>query len=172
MFGQISFNRGTFNRSSESSSSSWIGNVQAVAEAEATLRLTKYMSGEGDAVSEAIANAGNIHNSTGSAEAVATATSGIIRARGFDGHADAVSTASAIGVYQMGADYLSFAVNLNAGDSLVIDTERMTILRNNQNFIYALEDSSTFFDIAKGDYITVAGDGTATVTLLWKDRWL
>lgn len=172
MFGQISFNRGTFNRSSESSSSSWIGNAQAVAEAEATLRLTKYMSGEGDAVATATATASNIHYQIGTADAVATAVSDWIRVRGFDGNADAIATGSAVGVYQMGADYLAFDINLNAGDDLIIDTERMTILRNNQNFIYALEDSSTFFDIAKGDYITVTGDGTATVTLLWKDRWL
>lgn len=172
MFGQISFNRGAFNRAAESTTTSWMGSAQAVAEAEAGLRLTKRMSGEGNAVATATATASNIHYQIGTADAVATAISEWIRRRGLDGHADAIATGSAVGVYQMGADYLAFDISLNAGDDLIIDTERMTILRNNQNFIYALDDYSTFFDLAKGDYITIAGDGTATVTLLWKDRWL
>ena len=172
MFGHISFNRGTFNRAAESSATSWMGNAQAVAEATGELRLTKRMSGVADAVAEAIATASNIHYQDGTADAIAEAVSDWIRLRGFDGSADAIATGSAVGVYQMGADYLAFDISLNAGDDLIIDTERMTILRNNQNFIYALDDYSTFFNLEKGDYITVAGDGTATVTLLWKDRWL
>ena len=172
MFGQISFNRGAFNRTSEGAAFSWTGNAQAVAEAEADLRLTKRMSGAADAVATAMATASNIHYMSGVADALATALSDWIRKVYLGGQADAVATGSAVGVYQMGADYLAFTVNLTAGDDLIIDTERMTILRNNQNFIYALDDNSTFFDLAKGDYITVTGDGTATVTLLWKDRWL
>lgn len=172
MFGHISFNRGAFNRAAENSAAGWVGSAQAVAEATGELRLTKRMSGVADAVAEAIATASNILYQEGTADAIAEAVSDWIRLRGFGGHADAIATGSAVGVYQMGADYLAFDISLNAGDDLIIDTERMTILRNNQNFIYALDDYSTFFNLGKGDYITVAGDGTATVTLLWKDRWL
>lgn len=172
MFGHISFNRGAFNRTTEGSGTSWKGQTEAISTAEGELRLTKMMAGAADAVSSAAATASNLHYVEGIGDAVAEGVADWIRVRYFSGQADAVSTASAVGVYQMGADYLAFAINLNAGDDLIIDTERMTVLRNNQNFIYALDDNSTFFDLAKGDYITVTGDGTATVTLLWKDRWL
>lgn len=172
MFGHISFNRGAFNRAAESSATSWAGSARATAEAAGELRLTKRMSGDAEALAAAIATASNIHYQEGVADAIAEAESDWIRLRGLEGYADAIATGSAVGVYQMGADYLAFEISLNAGDDLIIDTERMTILRNNQNFIYALDDYSTFFNLEKGDYITVAGDGTATVTLLWKDRWL
>lgn len=172
MFGHISFNRGAFNRTTEGSGASWKGQTEAISTAEGELRLTKMMAGAADAVSSAAATASNLHYVDGVGDAVAESISDWIRVRYFSGQADAISEASAVGVYQMGADYLAFTVNLKAGDDLIIDTERMTILRNNQNFIYALDDNSTFFDLAKGDYITVTGNGTATVTLLWKDRWL
>ena len=172
MFGHIPFNRGAFNRTLESSGSSWVGNAEAVSSATGELRLTKKMSGEASAVSTAAATASNVHYMAGVGNAIATGLSDWIRKVYLSGQGDAVSSASAVGVYQMGADYLAIGVNLSAGDDLIIDTERMTVLRNNQNFIYALDDNSTFFDLAKGDYITVTGSGTATVTLLWKDRWL
>lgn len=172
MFGHIPYNREAFNRTSESESIAWKGSAQAVATAEGELRLTKYMDGEAAAVAAATATASNVHYVEGVADAVAGVRADWIRLRYFSGEADAESSASAVGLYQMGADYLGFAVDLNAGDDLVIDTERMTVLRNSQNFIYALDDTSTFFDIGKGDIITVSGSGTATVSVLWKDRWL
>ena len=172
MFGHIPYNREAFNRTSESESIAWKGAAEAVAIAEGELRLTKRMDGEAAAVAAATATASNVHYVEGAADAKATASSDWIRKVYMGGHAEAVSSASAVGLYQMGADYLGFAVDLNAGDDLVIDTERMTVLRNSQNFIYALDDTSTFFDIGKGDIITVSGSGTATVSVLWKDRWL
>ena len=172
MFGHVSFNRGAFNRTTDSENTSWIGSAEAVSSATGELRLKKNMSGAAEAVSAASANASSKHYMSGVGNAVSTGVSDWIRKIYLSGQADAVATASAVGLYQMGADYLAFDVQLKAGDDLIIDTERMTILRNNQNFIYALDDNSTFFNLAKTDYITVTGNGTASVTLLWKDRWL
>lgn len=63
-------------------------------------------------------------------------------------------------------------ISLNAGDEIIIDTERMTITVNSVNNVYQLSNVSEFFDIKLGDMITVGDTGSARVTLLWKDRWL
>lgn len=171
MFGHIYFNQGAFNREA-SSISGWTGNAQAIATAEANLRLTKYMSGAANAVANAVAEAGTIHYMTASANAEATGTATPIRKRYMTGTADAVATGVAVSLYGIGTDYLALELNVHAGDDIIIDTERMTLMVNSQNAIYMLSDDSTFFDLEKDDYITVSGNGTATVTLLWKDRWL
>lgn len=171
MFGHIYFNQGAFNREA-SSISGWTGNAQAIATAEANLRLIKYMSGAANAVANAVAEAGTIHYMTASANAEATGTATPIRKRYMTGTADAVATGVAVSLYGIGTDYLALELNVHAGDDIIIDTERMTLMVNSQNAIYMLSDDSTFFDLEKDDYITVSGNGTATVTLLWKDRWL
>ncbi len=172
MYGHLSFNRSAFNRQLDSAGFTWTGIADAVATGEAELRLTKYMSAKADAVATGIAEASNVHYMAATGDAVASTQADWIRKRGFIGHADAVSSGIAGSVYAVGTDFLALEVNLHAGDDLVIDTERMTMLLNNQNAIYLLSDDSTFFELAKGDYISVSGSGTATVTLLWKDRWL
>lgn len=171
MFGHIAFNRGPFNRQ-ENNGSSWSGSAQAVSAAEAILRITKYMGGNANAVSSGLAYAGIIHYMVGLGEAIATGVAVPIRKRYFSGHADAVAAGKAVGLYQIGTDFIALDINLREGDDLIIDTERMTLIINNENAIYTLSDDSTFFNLAKGDFVTVSGNGTATITLLWKDRWL
>lgn len=171
MFGHISFNQGAFNREA-SAVSGWTGNAQAIATAEANLRLTKYMTAAADAVAIATAEAGTIHYMTASADAEATGTAIPTRERHMTGSANAVSTGVAVSLYGVGTDYLALDLSVQAGDDIIIDTERMTLMINSVNAIYTLSDDSTFFDLEKDDYITVSGNGMATVTLLWKDRWL
>lgn len=171
MFGHIYFNQGAFNREAITVSG-WTGNTQANAEATANLRLTKYMSGRADAVATATAAPGTIHYMTATANAEATATAIPTRERYMSGVANAVAEGVAVSLYGIGTDFLSLEVDIHAGDDIIIDTERMTLMVNSLNAIYMLSDDSTFFNLEKDDYITVSGNGTATVTLLWKDRWL
>lgn len=172
MYGHISFNRSAFNRTQENESTTWSGSAEAAASAEGILRLTKTVMVLAEALSSGEGYAGLISAMVGSADALATALSDWIRKVYLIGKADALSTGIAVGVYQMGTDSLVLEVDLRAGDELIIDTERMTAYLNNQNYVGKLSDDSTFFNLAKDDYITVSGNGTATVTLLWKDRWL
>ena len=172
MYGHLSFNRSAFNRQLDSTDFNWTGIADAVAIGEAELRLTKNMSAQADALATGIAEASNVHYMSAHGDAVASIQADWIRPHYMSGHADAVSSAVAGSIYAVGTDFLALEVSLHAGDDLIIDTERMTMLLNNQNAIYLLSDDSTFFELAKGDYISVSGSGTATVTLLWKDRWL
>lgn len=172
MYGHLSFNRSAFNRQLDSTDFNWTGIADAVATGEAELRLTKNMSAQADALATGIAEASNVHYMVGSGDAIASVDVDWIRKRGLWGQGDAIASAVAGSVYAVGTDFLALDIDLHAGDDLVIDTERMTMLLNNQNAIYLLSDDSTFFEIAKDDYINVSGTGTATITLLWKDRWL
>lgn len=173
MFNTIAFNRAPFNRY-VAGGESFMPSGAAYAETEAigAIRLIKRMDGSTEAVAVAAAAAGLLSRMSAQAEAEAAALADYIRKRYFFGHADAVAEASALSLYGKGTDVLELEIDLHAGDDLVIDTERMTMLINSRNAIYALSDDSTFFNLQKGDYITITGTGVATITLLWKDRWL
>ena len=64
------------------------------------------------------------------------------------------------------------AITIPAGSEVRIDTERMTVMIDGINAIYALSDESRFFDLAKGDTLEINGSGQASITIVWKDRWL
>lgn len=63
-------------------------------------------------------------------------------------------------------------ITIPAGAEVAIDTENMTLTIDGVNAVFALSDESRFFNLAKGDTLEITGDGMATITLLWKDRWL
>ena len=176
MFGQIAFNRSYFNRQSEGETFVWSGSAQAFSEAACQVHLIKKMVSEADAAAAGSITAGIKHYAISVAPAEADGTANQIRYRYFkEGKADAVATGVAGGLYAVGTDFLQILdekLTLHAGDELIIDTDRMTVLVNNRNAVDALSDDSTFFNLTKGDSLTIEGTGTATVTLLWKDRWL
>ena len=172
MFGSA-FNRAPFNRVESSGSFVWAGDAHAVATGSAILVINARMIGRADAVATAIANFDAGYSIDGIAHAVATATADQIRRRFMSGKAEAVATATAGGLYIVGNEFLILdGITLAAGDDVEIDTERMTLMINGINGIPYLTDDSTFFMLSDNDIIHIEGSGTATVTLLWKDRWL
>lgn len=95
-----------------------------------------------------------------------------IRGRYVSALITAISTAQAIQLSGYDEEIMSFtALGMAPGDELVIDTENMTVLLNGENALNKLTDESAFFTIEKGTSIAVERQGTADVTIIWKDRW-
>ncbi len=169
----MQFNRTLFNRTADAGDFSWVGVANAVATASADMSLTDYFMARADAVAAADAKFEGEYHFIGIAEGVGDSEADQIRKRYPAGKADAIATAVVGGLYIIGNEFLDLeGVDLHAGDDLEIDTGRMTLTINQRNAVYALSDDSTFFKLAKGDQIIVDGNGTAAITLLWKDRWL
>lgn len=173
MFGRTDFNRGPFNRIENAGDFVWSSIVNAVASASGVLRLTIYEVTKAQGIATAKASLTGTFSTEGRADAVATATADYIRKRFLSSKAEAIATGTAGTLYILGNEFLILeGLDLEIGDELEIDTERMTLMINNQNAIYALSDDSTFFNLNAGDLVAIEGSGTATVTFLWKDRWL
>ena len=173
MFNLIGFNRSPFNRTGEAETIIWRGSADAVSTAGATANVHSELTIRGDAVATAVAEQLTSTPMDGSAAAVAGASVDWVRKRYFGLAANAVATAVITGLYVIGEDVLDLSsIEIPGGSELVIDTDRMTVTIDSRNAIYALSDDSTFFNLSNGDIITISGTGTASVALLWKDRWL
>ena len=173
MFGSTAFNRGAFNRSTGSEDFVWVGSAAAAAASDAILTITNHAGGRADAIASATAAINAEYSVAGVAAGEAGTDADQIRRRYMSAQADAIGTASAGGLYLLGTETLRLeGITLQAGDDVEIDTERMTLLINGANGIPYLTDDSTFFMLSKGDVLSILGTGTATVKLLWKDRWL
>lgn len=85
---------------------------------------------------------------------------------------EAIATGEAGGLAKLISKGLDLtAMTVSSGDIIVIDTDRMTVLHDNVNAVCDLADGSKWFWLGPEDEITIAGTGSATVTVLWKDRW-
>lgn len=173
MYNLIGFNRSPFNRTGEAETTVWRGSADAVSKAGATANVHSELTIRGDATATAIADQLTKTPMGGLAAAEAEGGCDWIRSRYMGLVANAVATGVITALYAIGADVLDLsAIEIPADSELVIDTDRMTVTIDSRNAIYALSDDSTFFNLSKGDMITISGTGNASVTLLWKDRWL
>lgn len=68
-------------------------------------------------------------------------------------------------------------IDMKAGDTLIIDSEHMVVTLNGVNVVDKVTDDSIFFDLKPGlNELTIspikASSSSATIKVLWKDRWI
>lgn len=68
---------------------------------------------------------------------------------------------------------LKFTGNLQPGDVLVIDTERMSALLNGENARHLLEgDYPVIYPEGGFEYSDTESERTIKIRIIYKDRWL
>lgn len=172
MFGGVSFNRSPFNRRTGEVDPGWRGYAHGESSATAVASLIIGLNAQAHGESSASASMSIDAALSGKAEGVSSARAVATRIIYLSGAAHGVSNARAGQFYIIGTDVLRLMdIDIPVGSEIVIDTERQTVTLDNNNIVYALTDESRFFDLRPGDKLTISGDGSVDVTVLWKDRW-
>ena len=110
-------------------------------------------------------------------EALSETLAAYVRVFMYEGIAEAISGSSGtkVSLYEL-ATMLIQNINMAAGDTLIIDTDHMTVTLNGVNVVDKISDESEFFDLKPGlNEIAVSSKTAASkadVKILWKDKWL
>lgn len=90
---------------------------------------------------------------------------------------DAVSGMTVRAVSVIGIQFISLPdIVLEPGETLIIDTDRMTVTIDGENAIHLLSGDSEFFFLAQGENIITYSDNSNSrninLNAMWKNRWV
>lgn len=90
---------------------------------------------------------------------------------------DAISSLTVQPASVFGEQFIALPdLTLRAGQTLVIDTDKMTVTVDGQNVINLMSNDSEFFLLLQGeDIVTYSDDSNSrniNIKVEWKDRWL
>lgn len=179
MFNRSSFNKTAFNSSSSTGSSGNVVNFKATIQSVSNAFALRFNNKVAySAVISAYAAAFADYTAGVKFSAVVNGmgraySTRYIRGRYMGGGVVVFGDAFAVALSGYDEEVMRFVgLSMMKGDELIIDTYNMTVTINGQNAIDKITDDSVFFFIEKGASITVEPQGTADITVLWKDRWL
>lgn len=172
MFNRVEFNKSPFNR--YELTFRWSGTGEIICEASGDCHVYRSMSAVANITSEASAIKHIIRSMSGAADVICEAAGHYIRVRHFSGVAEVICSAQAGTLHKYTKETFDIeSINMDAGDQLIIDMDKMIVTLNGVNVGAKVTDDAVFFKLKPGENtLTFSGGTSAQIKVEYGDRWL